>query len=983
MIELPSRLVASLQRGDCIPFVGAGVSCQAGLPSWGTTLEQMQRHLIALSPPEEREDEIAYLAKADPLLIAGRFRSRVDDEEYLSFLLNIFDQSVAPATAHYEIVKLEAPYIITTNFDPLLEQAYLSVHGRLPTVCYRYEHLVVAATKNQPYIIKLHGTITDPESIVFTEDDYVALQHRQEALLEHVRDAIALQRALFLGYSLTDPDFRSLYLKSNLLTAGRRRTDYAVMTDPRRPEQEEWRTRGLSFLAIPTHEDLPPALVAIREAIIRPSPPATIGAPAIPIVPPVLTATPTGVSAGANRRITRRAADAASSGPIQLELPGDVAELVSSGSRHLLFGPPGAGKSHLCREIYSAVISDGSHVTLVEAKVLQAQGVGLAEWLVASTETPDLQNLAAATPALALLIVDGLDELDLAVRRSVPLALRDLQAEIPSLSILVASRDVDLDGFDNWERWDLQGLSAEEATALLAANAGDDASRDEAAMVCRAHPQLFERPLFSVLMRDSGVPYSDIGGDTTEIDILAISLSSALGSDSDYLREIARAVARAWLTTRGYRFSQSHLLALITEELQVASTWREGLASDLVTRLSSDLAPFISTPTHLSARHRALVDMLIAEGLVDIGVFVDTAKLLVKDRTWDHLVTLGLSRLDEPDQGELIEHIWRWSPQLAVRSVLELPQFDTYLDRLITPAYEDELVGLVRSLLGLESEATSVRVCDVLALPRYRNGHVLYYVVELLEIIASDGIERAWQERARTILDRVWRESDGIDVGAELTPIPGGYYKIGRDEKCVDDESPRHQVFLEPYSIGTREVTNSEFKRFCPRHVPDRRSSGDTMPVVDVTWCEAQMYCRWLCGPQGNLPTEAQWEVAAQGPENDGRAFPWGETFETALANLDDPTGSVKAVASYPSNDFGLYDMTGNVFEWCYDWYDPDFYAVSSLSNPRGPAIGRFRAMRGGAWARSTETGRCSYRVRQVPSTRDVLVGFRIALIGH
>ncbi len=208
------------------------------------------------------------------------------------------------------------------------------------------------------------------------------------------------------------------------------------------------------------------------------------------------------------------------------------------------------------------------------------------------------------------------------------------------------------------------------------------------------------------------------------------------------------------------------------------------------------------------------------------------------------------------------------------------------------------------------------------------------------------------------------------------------------------DERPLHSVKLSAFAIDRYEVTNGRYAACVKKGAcspPTLRSSAKRQhyfdqpefadyPAVFVSWKQADSFCRW---DQGRLPTEAEWELAARGPAPSTRVFPWGnEPADCTKANMGGAqscVGDTDLVGRRPAgaSPWGVMDMAGNVWEWTADWYDAGYYSRSPARDPRGPAEGRLKVMRGGCWASGADSLRVSCRKAELPGTWAPNVGFR------
>jgi iron(II)-dependent oxidoreductase len=268
-----------------------------------------------------------------------------------------------------------------------------------------------------------------------------------------------------------------------------------------------------------------------------------------------------------------------------------------------------------------------------------------------------------------------------------------------------------------------------------------------------------------------------------------------------------------------------------------------------------------------------------------------------------------------------------------------------------------------------------------------------------------------------------------------MSLIPAGEFWMGRTHMFMFDElnwvararlddQPSRPVYVDAFYMDKYEVTDNDYAEFVKatnRPAPWHWKGGkvnpgqEKWPVYNVSWDDAAAYCSWT---GKRLPTEAEWERAARGGL-DRNLYPWGNVIEPEDPNAapdptPDPTAAAAAapaggaygatsakktikmarygypngptdVGTFPPNGYGLYDVTGNVWEWVQDWYDQGYYATGPRKNPRGPEAGKYRVIRGGGWGQGEEGGGqrsllgVHYRNYGPPDQSSNVLGFRCA----
>jgi formylglycine-generating enzyme required for sulfatase activity len=242
--------------------------------------------------------------------------------------------------------------------------------------------------------------------------------------------------------------------------------------------------------------------------------------------------------------------------------------------------------------------------------------------------------------------------------------------------------------------------------------------------------------------------------------------------------------------------------------------------------------------------------------------------------------------------------------------------------------------------------------------------------------------------------------------GMVMVYVPAGEFEMGSelgDPEADDDEVPQHTVALNGYWIDQTQVTNTQYRRCVEAGLCQAPTTCDwgeptyadvskaDHPVVCVDWYSAAAYCEWA---GVRLPTEAEWEYAARGP--DERRFPWGDEFDGTRLNFCDVKCSLESRTTRYDDGYALtapvgsyldgaswcraLDMAGNVWEWVADWYDKDYYDYSPSKNPEGPSSGLERVLRGGTWHSPQRFVHTASREHYEPDTRTSESGFRCAV---
>ena len=260
---------------------------------------------------------------------------------------------------------------------------------------------------------------------------------------------------------------------------------------------------------------------------------------------------------------------------------------------------------------------------------------------------------------------------------------------------------------------------------------------------------------------------------------------------------------------------------------------------------------------------------------------------------------------------------------------------------------------------------------------------LFYFTLFLLFGACTNSKDNSKNETAVTKQDSIETKTPSERI--EMAFVQGGTFTMGctteQGGDCTDYEKPAHQVTLSDYKIGKYEVTQAQWKAVMGNN-PSNFSGCDKCPVETVSWNDIQDFLRKLnekTGKTYRLPTEAEWEFAARGGNKSTKTKYSGSNILDEVAWYERTSGrKTHEVGTKAANELGIHDMSGNVWEWCSDWYGD--YDASSKTNPKGPSSGSFRVLRGGSWDCNPPGCRVSNRFNYIPDARLLNGGFRLVL---
>lgn len=253
-----------------------------------------------------------------------------------------------------------------------------------------------------------------------------------------------------------------------------------------------------------------------------------------------------------------------------------------------------------------------------------------------------------------------------------------------------------------------------------------------------------------------------------------------------------------------------------------------------------------------------------------------------------------------------------------------------------------------------------------------------------MAVVAQAAEKPQQKKKSATVAETAAKPITEPTTGMEFVLVKGGCFQMGDVLGGGEaQEKPVHEVCVSDFNMGKYEVTQGLWEKVMGSNPAFRKECGASCPVENISWNMVQEFIGKLNskgGAQYRLPTEAEWEYAAR---SGGKNEKWaGTSDEKAVVEYawHDINGNslLQQVGKKKPNGLGIYDMSGNVIEWCQDVYDEAYYAASPKDNPKGPATGEKRVLRGGTYGRDTNEMRTTFRVGDDPTISDGTYGFRL-----
>lgn len=683
----------------------------------------------------------------------------------------------------------------------------------------------------------------------------------------------------------------------------------------------------------------------------------------------------------------------------------------------VLLGHPGAGKSTALRYlVHRALTLRNIFPMYVRIAELMNTDHDIEDFLVEQLKgqlgrqvsdllSKDERFCRAGT----LLLLDGLDEISDDERKLFQKHLAGFQKGHPDCRIAITSRFAGFSRelFGAFRVYDLEPLTDGNIEEYIRSVCSVDLSH-KAWLLIRGDSRLLELARTPFLLAMMCASPAALGVGATQRAGLFRECIKYLLKEKDYEptgpgreatpEEVAQTLEQALKTiaVRLFKldikdeFSEDEILFSVKELARTSEVSPRALVDTLI----SSTGLLQRSGKRLCFVHRTIWEYFVALGMQDepLDNLLERAAI----PAWEEPIRLyaGLSAADNIDS--LMKGLWEINKGLTLRALTELPEVPTRL--LAQLAGGLERTDRVRLMYDLEEALRVIRnpldskrmlLDTVRVIVTFeRDCEVLYRCLFLLENMAKDQNCDECQILVDSILsssaraERLGRYLSDPTFRCELVSIAPAEFIMGtNDKQRTPDEQPAHSVRLDGFAIMKYPVTNKLYYDAFPYAIDRRevRSRDDDQPVIFPTWYEAYMFGRWL---GWDLPTEAEWEYACRaGGKDDAVLYDYAKIPEYAWF-ADNSDNRTHGVGEKRPNSCGLYDVLGNIREWCKDWFSGEYYSAcdknGTVTNPSGPARGTRKSLRGGGFDWNIANLVPTYRNSNPPDSSYYVNGFRL-----
>lgn len=690
-------------------------------------------------------------------------------------------------------------------------------------------------------------------------------------------------------------------------------------------------------------------------------------------------------------------------------------------TRIVVLGNPGTGKTTLLKYLSSKSINKHNDTMpfFIRISELMKTSSELYDYIVLvlkqkiTKPCADLitKDDAFCNSSKTLIFLDGLDEVSTAGLQEFSKRLYSFLESFPQCKIVITSRfnGYDKNYFHGFDEFQIEQLREIDIEKYIWKVCKEDDKKNQIWSIIKSDSRLLELSKTPFLLAMICALPSPIGNRANQRAFLFQQCTQYLLRHVDW--EIDRPVVNdetakileIALQTIAVRFFKLDRKDTFDEQELIFILGR--MAGNTLSLSPSEIIKLICENSGLLQRagstyhfiHRSIWEYFVAKGMLEENI--DSLFERTNIVAWEEPIRLYIGLSTERTLTEALSGIWKNNKGLALRCMMEVEKFPVeILTTLFKGIEKQERISVVRKLrddintISSQLDAKRILLDTLTALLRVeKDCEVIFNAIELLtdysrsqnhcidcEHLISNTLDlkNADKRRNKLINDPNYK--------FEFICIPDGKFIMGKNDiSRTVEEKPEHVVRLSSYCIGRYPVTNNVFYEGCdfPFKVDRResRSNKDNQPVISVTWYEAFIFAKWLgC----DLPTEAEWEYACRvGGQEDDTLYDKDRIIDYAWF-VENSENQTHEVGQKRPNQFQLFDMVGNVREWCYDWFEPDYYsecyAKGEVENPQGPEKGVVKTMRGGCFDWNKANLVPTYRNYNQPSDSKFMNGFRL-----